>query len=77
MELAIYTFDIPMVPYRDIPVLPRPQEAIPELKAAGVTAIEAGYHFFITYPERVVEKKQPVASPGRDQDMVCACSLWG
>ncbi len=56
MELAIYTFDIPMVPYRDIPVLPRPQEAIPELKAAGVTAIEAGYHFFITYPERVVEK---------------------
>ena len=56
MELAIYTFDIPMVPFRDIPVLPRPEEAIPELKAAGVTAIEAGYHFFITNPERVVEK---------------------
>ena len=56
MELAIYAFDIPMVPYRDIPVLPRPEEAIPELKAAGVTAIEARLPFLHHQPERVVEK---------------------
>ena len=56
MELAIYTQDVPMVPYRDIPVLPRPEEAIPELQEAGVTAIEAGHSFFIANPERVVEE---------------------
>ncbi len=56
MELAIYTQDVPMVPYRDIPVLPRPEEAIPELQAAGVTAIEAGHSFFIANPERIVEE---------------------
>ncbi len=56
MELAIYTVDVPMVPDMEIPVLPRPEEAIPELQAAGVTAIEAGSDFFVTYPERTVEK---------------------
>ena len=37
-------------------VLDRPDEAIPQLQAEGVTAIEEDYHFFVTYPESVVER---------------------
>ncbi len=48
MEVAVHTWDVP--------VLPKPEETIPQLKAEGVTAIEAGYHFFVTYPESVVER---------------------
>lgn len=48
MEIAVHTWDAP--------VLPRPEETIPQLKAEGVTAIEAGYRFFVTYPESTVER---------------------
>jgi len=48
MELAVHTWDAR--------VLPKPQETIPQLQAEGVRAIEAGYHFFVTYPESVVDK---------------------
>jgi len=48
MEIAVHTWGAP--------VLPKPEETIPQLKAEGVTAIEAGYHFFVTYPESVVER---------------------
>ena len=48
MKIAVHTWDVP--------VLPRPEETIPQLQAQGVTAIETGYQFFVTYPEPVVEK---------------------
>jgi len=48
MEVAVHTWGMP--------VLTEPEEIIPQLKAEGVTAIEDGYHFFITYPEAVVER---------------------
>ncbi|MCY3902968.1 MAG: sugar phosphate isomerase/epimerase [Caldilineaceae bacterium] len=37
-------------------VLTRPEELIPRLKAAGITAIEAGYQFFVSHSEEEVEK---------------------
>ena len=48
VEIAVHTWGTP--------VLPEPEKRIPQLKAEGVTAIEAGYHFFITYPESVVQR---------------------
>jgi len=48
VEVVVHTWDVP--------VLPKPEETIPPLKAEGVTAIEDGYHFFVTYPESVVER---------------------
>ncbi|RPJ35157.1 MAG: sugar phosphate isomerase/epimerase, partial [Planctomycetaceae bacterium] len=38
------------------PVFPEPEVKIPELVAQGVTAIEDGYPFFVTYPVRTVEQ---------------------
>ena len=48
MEVAVHTWGVP--------VLTQPEETIPQLKAEGVTAMEDGYHFFVTYPESVVER---------------------
>jgi sugar phosphate isomerase/epimerase len=48
LEIAVSTWGIP--------VLAEPEQVIPEFKAEGVTAIEDGYHFFVTYPESVVER---------------------
>jgi hypothetical protein len=39
-----------------VPVLANPEEWIPQLRAEGVTAIEDGYPFFVTYPESMVEE---------------------
>lgn len=47
MEIAIHTWDVP--------VLPSPEEDIPLLLAEGVTSFEAGPHFFQNQPERVIE----------------------
>jgi sugar phosphate isomerase/epimerase len=48
VEIAVHTWGVP--------VLAEPEESIPQLRAEGVTAIEDGYHFFVTYPESVVER---------------------
>ncbi|MEA3344904.1 MAG: sugar phosphate isomerase/epimerase family protein [Chloroflexota bacterium] len=48
MEIAVHPWGVP--------VLSKPEEMVPQLKAEGVTAIEDGYHFFITYPESTVER---------------------
>ena len=50
MEVAWSTNDFPNQ------VLSRPDELIPRLKAAGITAIEAAHQFFVTHSEAVVEK---------------------
>ena len=46
MEIAVHTWGVP--------VLANPEEAVTLLKAEGVTAVEDGYHFFVTYPESMV-----------------------
>jgi sugar phosphate isomerase/epimerase len=48
LEIAAHTWGVP--------VLANPEESIPQLRAEGVTAIEDGYPFFVTYPESVVEE---------------------
>jgi len=48
MEIAVHTWGAP--------VLPKPEETIPQLRAEGVTAIEAAPRFFVTYPESRVER---------------------
>jgi sugar phosphate isomerase/epimerase len=48
LEIAVHTWGVP--------VLANPEEAILLLRAEGVTAIEDGYHFFVTYPESAVEE---------------------
>ncbi len=50
MEVAWSTFDFPNQ------VLSRPDELIPRLKEAGITAIEADYNFFVSHSEEEVEK---------------------
>ena len=50
MEVAWSTADFPNQ------VLTRPEQLIPQLKAAGITAIEAAYQFFVTHSEAVVER---------------------
>jgi sugar phosphate isomerase/epimerase len=50
MEVAWSTCDFPNQ------VLTRPEELIPRLREAGITAIEAGYQFFVSHSEAVVEE---------------------